>query len=46
MISRILGRVIANRIQNVLPYIIGKHQFAYIKGRSGTNIVNIINEML
>ena len=46
MISRILGRVIANRLQNVLPYIIGKHQFAYIKGRSGTNIANIINEML
>ena len=46
MAYRIISKAITNRLQPMLPRLIGDHQYAYVNGRRGENIGRIISELM
>ena len=43
---RIISKAITNRLQPMLPRLIGIHQYAYVNGRRSENIARIISELM
>ena len=43
---KVIGKVLAKRLEKILPNIISKNQFAFVKGRNIDEAIRIITDVL